>query len=151
MTASTRRALALVAGVVAFVAPATAAHSLWSTQASATFTVTVPAAPMQPPAAPASFRCTNITNNQVDLAWSTSAGAESYRIYRSGTTTPFAEVAAPATSVSGLHRNAWNLGPSAQATLVVRSVSSTGQMSPASNVVTVTFGPGATCDPRSAS
>jgi hypothetical protein len=152
MTASTRRALALVAGVLAFVAPATASHSLWSTQASATFTVTVPAAPTPPPlTAPAGFRCTNIANNQVDLAWSTSDGALSYRIYLSGTTTPFFEVAASATSVSGVHRKTWDLGNHAPATLVVRAVSSTGSISPESTGVSVTFGPGATCSPRGTS
>jgi hypothetical protein len=149
MTTPARRALALVTGVLAFVLPATAAHSLWSTHATATFTVTVAAAPTTP-SAPTGFRCTSMGNNQIDLAWSGSAGAAAYRIYRSGTST-YAEVAAPATTVSGLHRNTWAIGTHEPATLVVRAVAATGQMSPASSPVSVTFGNTPTCNPRSSS
>jgi hypothetical protein len=152
MTTPTRRALALAAGVLALVLPATAAHSLWSTQATATFTVTVAAAPTTPPppTAPADFRCTNVNPAQISLAWSASAGAASYRIYRSGTNL-FVEVAAPATSLAALHRNTWAIGTSEPATLVVRAVSSTGQMSPASNPVSLNFGNTPSCNPRSSS
>jgi hypothetical protein len=152
MTAPARRAVAVAVGLLAFVAPATAAHSLWTTQAAATFTVTVPAAPMPPPlAAPGSFSCTRINPAVVDLAWSTSDGAEAYRIYRTGDSARFAEVAAPATSATSVNRDTWGIAMGESATLVVRAVTAQGAMSPASNPVSVTFGPGATCSPGGSS
>ena len=137
-----RIALIVIAGV-AFMAPATVAHSLWSTTATATLTVTVPAAAAAI-TAPTGVTCVfpaNANNDKlVELSWSAVPGATAYRIYhRTGTDSAYKLVTSTTTPTSGrLNRNG-TFKQDAQPTVAITAVNASGIESAYSTPVTIVF------------
>lgn len=77
------RFIAVLAGLLAFLVPATVAHSLWSTTATSTFSVTTAAAPVAPPVVPVGFSCSFATFNgkkTVQLSWEIHPSADYYEV-----------------------------------------------------------------------
>lgn len=120
-------------------------YALWSTQAQATLTVTTG----RPLPAPTDFRCTEIRNNDVSLAWSAVPGATGYTVLRRTGAGPDFTYSHPRTTTSTslvrAHRSAWGIPQNGSAVLVVRAVGSAE--SPDSDPVTVTLGHGGSCAP----
>ena len=140
-----RIALTVIAGVV-FLAPATVAHSLWSTTATATLTVTVPAAPVAV-AAPAGVTCVfpanANTDKLVELSWSAVPGATGYRVYhRTGTDSAYKLVTSTTATTSGrLNRNG-TFKQDPQPTVAITAVNASGIESACSAPVTIGFDEG---------
>ena len=148
MSPIVRRIVLIVLAGVIFLAPATVAHSLWSTTATATLTVIVPAAPVAV-AAPTGVTCafpTNPNNDKlVELSWSPVAGAAGYRVHhRTGSGPVFEHKLLTSTTAptSGrLNRNGtFNKDP--QPTVVITAVNASGSESAYSAPVTIFFDEG---------
>ena len=140
-----RIVLIAIAGAV-FLAPATLAHSLWSTTATATLTVTVPAAPVAV-AAPTGVTCAfpaNPNNEKlVELSWSPVAGATGYRVHhRTGPDSAYKLVTSTTATTSGrLNRNG-TFKQDAQPTVAITAVNASGIESAFSAPVTIFFDEG---------
>jgi chitodextrinase len=87
---------------------------------------------VQSPTAPSSLRTTSISSSSVSLAWNASTdnvGVSRYRIYRNGV-----QIA----SVTGTNFQNTGLAPSTTYSYVVRAVDSAGNLSQASNQLSIT-------------
>ena len=148
MSPIARRIALIVLAGVAFLAPATVAHSLWSTTAPATLTVIVPAAPVAV-AAPTGVTCAfpaNPNNEKlVELSWSPVAGATGYRVHHRTGSGPVFEhklVSSTTAPTSGrLNRNG-TFKQDAQPTVAITAVNASGIESAFSAPVTIVFDEG---------
>jgi hypothetical protein len=72
------RILAVLVGLVAFLVPATVAHSLWSTTATSSFSVTTAAAPVTPPPPPVTCDFRVAGKKTLTVSWVPTPGAQRY-------------------------------------------------------------------------
>lgn len=137
---------ALLAATVAVLTSTQASYALWSAQARATLTVTT----TRPLPAPTGFRCTEVRNNDVSLAWTAVPGASEYVVVRRSGAGPAYTyshpVHTPGTSLVRERRTTWGVPAGGSAVLVVRAVG-TAVESPDSSPVTVGFGGSPSCTP----